>query len=131
MVVLPLFWDQYDNAQRVQETGFGLRLDTYGHAPRAAASTSVGDGAPRRGLDPSARRRGARPARQQLRRRSEATTSPPASAAGIAVAPEPAATSSTRSRSDAGRRPERRAASGLSRATRGKSPAAHIARAWP
>ena len=33
MVVLPLFWDQYDNAQRVHETGFGLRLDTYGHAP--------------------------------------------------------------------------------------------------
>jgi MGT family glycosyltransferase len=33
MVVLPLFWDQYDNAQRVHETGFGVRLDTYGHAP--------------------------------------------------------------------------------------------------
>src|ERR1700750_3082168 len=33
MVVLPLFWDQYDNAQRVQETGFGLRLDTYGQEP--------------------------------------------------------------------------------------------------
>jgi MGT family glycosyltransferase len=33
MVVLPLFWDQYDNAQRVHETGFGIRLDTYGHAP--------------------------------------------------------------------------------------------------
>ena len=32
MVVLPLFWDQYDNAQRVQELGFGLRLDTYGFA---------------------------------------------------------------------------------------------------
>jgi MGT family glycosyltransferase len=31
MVVLPLFWDQYDNAQRVHETGFGRRLDTYGH----------------------------------------------------------------------------------------------------
>ncbi len=29
MVVLPLFWDQYDNAQRVQETGFGVRLPTY------------------------------------------------------------------------------------------------------
>ena len=29
MVVLPLFWDQYDNAQRVDETGFGKRLDTY------------------------------------------------------------------------------------------------------
>ncbi len=31
MVVLPLFWDQYDNAQRVHETGLGVRLDTYGH----------------------------------------------------------------------------------------------------
>jgi MGT family glycosyltransferase len=30
MVVLPLFWDQYDNAQRVHELGFGVRLDTYG-----------------------------------------------------------------------------------------------------
>ena len=29
MVVLPLFWDQYDNAQRVHEKGFGRRLDTY------------------------------------------------------------------------------------------------------
>jgi MGT family glycosyltransferase len=33
MVVLPLFWDQHDNAQRVHETGFGVRLDTYGHEP--------------------------------------------------------------------------------------------------
>ena len=30
MIVLPLFWDQYDNAQRMHELGFGLRLDTYG-----------------------------------------------------------------------------------------------------
>jgi MGT family glycosyltransferase len=29
MVTLPLFWDQYDNAQRVAETGFGIRLHTY------------------------------------------------------------------------------------------------------
>ena len=29
MVVLPLFWDQVDNAQRVEETGFGRRLATY------------------------------------------------------------------------------------------------------
>ncbi|MFL5749405.1 MAG: glycosyltransferase [Chloroflexota bacterium] len=29
MVVLPLFWDQYDNAQRVDELGFGARLPTY------------------------------------------------------------------------------------------------------
>jgi MGT family glycosyltransferase len=34
MVVLPLFWDQYDNAQRVQETGFGVRVDAYDHTPR-------------------------------------------------------------------------------------------------
>jgi UDP:flavonoid glycosyltransferase YjiC (YdhE family) len=31
MVVLPVFWDQYDNAQRMHETGYGIRLDTYGH----------------------------------------------------------------------------------------------------
>jgi len=30
MIVLPLFWDQVDNAQRVDETGFGKRLPTYG-----------------------------------------------------------------------------------------------------
>jgi MGT family glycosyltransferase len=29
MVVLPLFWDQYDNAQRMQELGFGVRLQTF------------------------------------------------------------------------------------------------------
>ena len=53
MVVLPLFWDQYDNAQRVQETGFGLRLDTYGHAPEellGAVDTVLGDEAMRERL---------------------------------------------------------------------------------
>src|SRR5262249_23388309 len=29
MLVLPIFWDQHDNAQRVHETGFGIRLPTY------------------------------------------------------------------------------------------------------
>jgi len=29
MVVLPLFWDQYDNAQRMDELGLGVRLDAY------------------------------------------------------------------------------------------------------
>jgi UDP:flavonoid glycosyltransferase YjiC (YdhE family) len=29
MIVLPIFWDQADNAQRVDELGFGTRLPTY------------------------------------------------------------------------------------------------------
>ncbi|HEX2359572.1 MAG TPA: nucleotide disphospho-sugar-binding domain-containing protein [Solirubrobacterales bacterium] len=29
MVCLPIFWDQHDNAQRIDETGFGVRLPTY------------------------------------------------------------------------------------------------------
>jgi MGT family glycosyltransferase len=32
MILLPLFWDQYDNAQRVHELGFGVRLATYAFA---------------------------------------------------------------------------------------------------
>jgi len=29
MIVMPLFGDQFDNAQRIHEKGFGIRLDTY------------------------------------------------------------------------------------------------------
>ena len=36
MVALPVFWDQYDNAQRVDETGFGVRLDLRVRAGGAA-----------------------------------------------------------------------------------------------
>jgi UDP:flavonoid glycosyltransferase YjiC (YdhE family) len=41
MVVLPIFWDQYDNAQRIHETGLGVRLSTY--ACEAAALTGAVD----------------------------------------------------------------------------------------
>jgi UDP:flavonoid glycosyltransferase YjiC (YdhE family) len=30
ILVLPIFWDQHDNAQRVHETGYGIRMSTYG-----------------------------------------------------------------------------------------------------
>jgi UDP:flavonoid glycosyltransferase YjiC (YdhE family) len=46
MVVLPLFWDQYDNAQRVDETGFGVRMPTYAFEPddlRAAIDGLLGN----------------------------------------------------------------------------------------
>jgi MGT family glycosyltransferase len=33
MLLLPLFWDQHDNAQRMHELGLGRRLDTYEHEP--------------------------------------------------------------------------------------------------
>ena len=37
MVMLPIFWDQHDNAQRVHETGFGERLATYSFADEELA----------------------------------------------------------------------------------------------
>jgi MGT family glycosyltransferase len=48
MVVLPIFWDQHDNAQRLDETGFGIRVDTYAHEPaelRTAIARLLDDGA--------------------------------------------------------------------------------------
>jgi MGT family glycosyltransferase len=48
MLVLPIFWDQHDNAQRVHETGYGLRMPTYAFAPdalRTAVDTLLGDAA--------------------------------------------------------------------------------------
>src|SRR4029077_7741794 len=33
MIALPLFWDQYDNAQRLDDAGYGARLLTYEFEP--------------------------------------------------------------------------------------------------
>ncbi len=48
MVLLPIFWDQHDNAQRLDETGFGIRVDTYAHDPAdllSAIARLLDDGA--------------------------------------------------------------------------------------
>jgi MGT family glycosyltransferase len=54
MVLLPLFWDQYDNAQRMHELGFGVRLPTYEFTPEqlnGAIDRLLDDAALRRRLD--------------------------------------------------------------------------------
>ncbi len=53
MIVLPLFWDQYDNAQRVAELGDGARLATYGFEElelHGAIDRLLGDAATRERL---------------------------------------------------------------------------------
>jgi MGT family glycosyltransferase len=63
-VILPLFWDQYDNAQRLHETGFGIRLDTYAHAPEkltGAIERLLADDALRARLEQMSRRLAAAP----------------------------------------------------------------------
>ena len=53
MVVLPLFWDQHDNAQRIDELGLGKRLPTYEWEPdelRGAIDGLLADGALRKRL---------------------------------------------------------------------------------
>jgi len=39
MLMLPIFWDQHDNAQRVDECGFGVRLPTYSFEEEQLHST--------------------------------------------------------------------------------------------
>jgi len=54
MVLLPLFWDQYDNAQRMDELGFGIRLATYEFTPdeiNRAVKKLLGDQALRQQMD--------------------------------------------------------------------------------
>lgn len=84
MVVLPLFWDQYDNAQRVDELGFGVRLDTY------RFTDDEMDAALARVLDPALRARlaevgAAVRAREGLRRGADVIE-----AVGRGVKPAPA-----------------------------------------
>ncbi|HZC60133.1 MAG TPA: nucleotide disphospho-sugar-binding domain-containing protein [Streptosporangiaceae bacterium] len=53
MIVLPLFWDQHDNAQRVDELGLGVRLDAYRFTDaqlHGALARLLGDTALRDGL---------------------------------------------------------------------------------
>jgi MGT family glycosyltransferase len=59
MVLLPLFWDQYDNAQRMDELGFGIRLAAYEFTPaelNTAVDKLLGDTALRIKLDTIGRR---------------------------------------------------------------------------
>jgi UDP:flavonoid glycosyltransferase YjiC (YdhE family) len=58
MIVLPLFWDQHDNAQRVDELGLGIRLDTYRFTDaqlHGALARLLGDTALRGRLERTAR----------------------------------------------------------------------------
>jgi MGT family glycosyltransferase len=54
LIVLPLFWDQYENAQRIDELGFGIRLATYHFTDdqlTGAVDTLLADTALRERLD--------------------------------------------------------------------------------
>jgi MGT family glycosyltransferase len=64
LVVLPLFWDQVDNAQRVDETGFGVRLPAYSFDDAqltGAIDRLLADGAVRERLAAAAARYQANP----------------------------------------------------------------------
>ncbi|MDQ6816601.1 MAG: glycosyl transferase [Actinomycetota bacterium] len=64
MLVLPIFWDQHDNAQRVHETGYGIRLPTY-----SCSAAELAAAVERLVSDHSLRARAAT-AGERLRRRS-------------------------------------------------------------
>lgn len=66
MIVHPLFWDQYDNAQRVAELGYGVRLNSYtwtGQELQAAVDTLLGGAEPGRKMKAIAKRLQAEPGR--------------------------------------------------------------------
>ena len=64
LIVLPLFWDQHDNAQRIDELGLGARLAPYEAEPGelcAAVDRLLGDRALRERLEGISRRLRANP----------------------------------------------------------------------
>ncbi len=68
MIVLPIFWDQHDNAQRVHETGHGLRLPTYAFEEdelRAAIDRLLRDEPLRRRLSETSARLRTKPGTQR------------------------------------------------------------------
>jgi MGT family glycosyltransferase len=64
MIVLPIFWDQHDNAQRVHETSHGVHLQTYSFEDQdlvGAIDRLLGDESLRRRLKAASARLQARP----------------------------------------------------------------------
>ena len=64
MIVLPIFWDQHDNAQRVHETSHGVRLPTYSFEEKdlaGAIDRLLADKSLRRRMNTTSNRLQARP----------------------------------------------------------------------
>ena len=64
MLLLPLFWDQHDNAQRVHETSHGVHLPTYSFEEKdlgAAIDRLLGDESLRHRMQAASKRLQARP----------------------------------------------------------------------
>lgn len=84
MIALPLFWDQHDNAQRLDETGFGVRLPTYDFSDRqlsGAIERLLGDDELRERLEAVSGRLQAHPGNEraaELIERVASTGEPPA-----------------------------------------------------
>jgi MGT family glycosyltransferase len=83
MIVLPIFWDQHDNAQRVHETGHGLRLPTYSFDDQdltSAIARLLHDAALRQRMRAASERLQARPGTVAAARLIEQVASRPAPA---------------------------------------------------
>jgi MGT family glycosyltransferase len=68
MIVLPIFWDQHDNAQRVHEMSYGLRVPTYSFDERdlaGAIARTLGDERLRERMHATSMRLQSRPGTQR------------------------------------------------------------------